>query len=179
MASETMMEAWTNLRVLRPSRKPPRPGDIFVLKPDDYRYVFGRVIRTEVNVGGFPGGILIYIYGPTSSRKDRVPALDRDDLLLPPLATNRLPWVRGYFQTIATSPLKDSDILAVHCFRSSSGDYFDEMGNPLRGPIGRVGEFALQSYRSVDDLVSDALDIPKVPFMHRRPLRGGPDGRID
>lgn len=51
-----------NLQVLRPSRKKPKPGDVFTMRVADSRYLFGRVIGIDVVAGGFPGGILIYIY---------------------------------------------------------------------------------------------------------------------
>ena len=43
-----------------------------------------------------------------------------------------------------------------------SGRYFDECGNPLESPVEPVGEFSLQSFRTIDDQVSDALEIPTV-----------------
>lgn len=153
----------TNLRILKPSRKPVRPGDVFVFKPNEKHFYFGRVIKTAVSVGGFPNGVLVYLYDASSPDKVKIPELRRDDLLLPPLATNRLPWSRGYFETVEFRPLKASDVLPVHCFRSSTGRCFDEAANPISVPVEPVGEFALQSYRSIDDLVSDALGIKLVP----------------
>lgn len=153
----------TNLRVLRPSRKRLSEGDVFVFQPGDDRYFFGRIIKLDVSVGGFPNGILVYLYNASSSNKHSIPKLDRSDLLLPPLATNHLPWSRGYFEVVTTEPLKDANVLPAHCFRSSTGRCYDEMGNQVAVPVEPVGEFALQSYRSIDDLVSDAIGIPKVP----------------
>jgi hypothetical protein len=153
----------TNLQVLAPSRRAIRPGDVFVFKPASMPFFFGRVIRTDATVGGFPNGILVYLYAVSSTDKTRVPELRRDELLLPPLATNRLPWSRGYFETVASRPLTESDVLPVHCFRSSTGRCFDEAGNPIEVPVEPMGEFALQSYRSIDDLVSDALGIERAP----------------
>jgi hypothetical protein len=121
------------------------------------------VIKTNVSVGGFPNGVLVYLYDASSPDKTKIPNLRRDELLLPPLATNRLPWSRGYFETVESRPLKASDVLPVHCFRSFTGRYFDESGNPIDIPVEPVGEFALQSYRSIDDLVSDALGIERAP----------------
>ena len=152
----------TNLRVLKPSRKAIRPGDLFVFQPAGMPFFFGRVIRTDATVGGFPNGILVYLYAARSTNKTKVPELRLNKLLLPPLATNRLPWTRGYFETIESRRLSESDVLPVHCFRSSNGRYFDETGKPMDAPIEPVGEFALQSFRSIDDLVSDALGIERV-----------------
>ena len=158
-----MPDERTNLRVLKPSRKSASPGDVFVFKLNTMPFYFGRVIKTEVGVGGFPNGVLVYLYDARSHDETKIPDLRRDELLVPPLATNRLPWSRGYFQTVESRPLKVSDVFPIHCFRSTTGQYFDETGHPLAAPVEPIGEFALQSYRSIDDLVSDALGIERAP----------------
>jgi hypothetical protein len=140
-----------------------REGDVFAFAVDDERYFFGRVIRTGVSVGGFPGGVMIYLYRAASISKERVPRLRKEELLLPPLATNRLPWSRGYFETIASAELQPSDVLARHCFRNVKGEYLDEMSRPMSSPVEPVGDYSLESFRSIDDLVSDALGIPPRP----------------
>lgn len=43
------------------------------------------------------------------------------------------------------------------------GRYFDENGNEVRGPIEPVGDYGLHSYRTIDDTVSEALGIDRVP----------------
>ena len=43
----TMTER-TNLRVLKRSRKPPTPGDVFAMQLPDGRYLFGRVILADL-----------------------------------------------------------------------------------------------------------------------------------
>ena len=153
----------TNLKILKPCRKFVRPGDIFVFKVNDEPYYFGRVIKTDATVGGFPSGVLVYLYNASSPEKTKIPDLRPDNLLLPPLATNRLPWSRGYFETVESRPLAESDVLPVHCFRDWTGRCLDEAGKPVELPVEPVGEFALQSYRSIDDLLSDALGIERAP----------------
>jgi hypothetical protein len=152
------------MRVLKPSRKRLRPGDVFVLQPDE-QYLFGRVIKTGVIGGGFPNCILIYIYNARSASKE-IPlgsGLLPNRLLVPPITTNRLPWSRGYFELIARVPLEPSEVLEQHCFRSSGGKYYDEAGHQLAGPVEPVGVWGVHSYRTIDDAVSDALGIPRVP----------------
>jgi hypothetical protein len=156
-------KADTNLKILKPSRRPVREGDVFAFAVDDERYFFGRVIRMNVSVGGFPGGILIYLYRTASTSKEQVPRLQKEELLLPPLATNRLPWSRGYFETIASPELRPSDVLARHCFVTVKGEYLDEMSQPMTSPVEPVGEYSLHSFRSIDDVVSEALGIPQRP----------------
>jgi hypothetical protein len=51
----------TNLNVLKPSRRPPSPGDILSFGQIHYRISSGAVIRTDARIGPIDG-ILIYIY---------------------------------------------------------------------------------------------------------------------
>jgi hypothetical protein len=154
----------TNLRVLKPSRRRLKAGHIFVLQPDE-RYLFGRVITTNAVAGGFPNCVLVYIFRTSSGSTTLPPRseLGPDSLLVPPIMTNRLPWSRGYFETIAELPLEPGDVLKHHCFRSTQGKYYDEANHELPGPVEPVGTWGLHSYRTIDDTVSDALGIPRVP----------------
>ena len=160
-------EVVTNLRVLAPSRKAPRPGDLFAMQLPDERFLFGRVVSTEARwtvAGGSDPAILIYVYRQPS-KVGEVPAgsaMRVGELLVPPIMINRLPWSRGYFQTLSRVPLESEDVLPQHCFHSASrGRYYDEHGNELWGPTQPVGDHGLHSFRTVDDLISDALGIPR------------------
>ncbi len=153
----------TNLEVLERSNTAPKVGDIFALKPRGKPFMFGRVIRTDSMVGPFPA-ILIYVYATTAERELPLPPLKREQLLLPPLFTNQLPWVHGLFKTVARQELTPSDVFKVHSFRHPvSGKYFDDRGRALPTPSEPVGTYALDSYRTIDDDISDALGIPQVP----------------
>lgn len=162
-----MPAAATNLRVLRISRKKPQPGDIFALRPPGVFYLFGRVIGVELEFprqAPMPGANLIYVYREraTDLRPD-VGLLRPDRLLLPPIFINRMPWTKGYFQTVAYHLLRPADVLERHCFRRSNGTYLDGAGNTLPGPVEPCGDWGLASYRTLDDEVSDALGIPRIP----------------
>ncbi len=165
-----MTDSQTNMQVIRPSRKAPKSGDVFRLQLPDGTYRFGRVVRTDARwthaVGAGPA-ILIYIYNYASALSG-VPPRDElrpDRLLVSPIMTNKLAWTRGYFETVANVPLDSDDVLSSHCFSDASvtGGYFDEMSNPLNGPIEPVGDYGLHSFRTIDDEISDALGIPRVP----------------
>jgi len=152
--------ASTNLRVLKPSRSRPAVGDVFAMQLPDGRYVFGRVARTDAKAGfGPPNAVLIYVYRDRHETKAPPEAseLSPDRLLISPLMVNRLPWSKGYFETVASRSLSEGDVLDQHCFRDWTGKYFDDRGNQLPGPIEPVGDYGLHSYRTVDDQVSDAL----------------------
>jgi hypothetical protein len=154
----------TNLAILKKSRHRLREGDVFVMRPPDGLYLYGRVISTVAKAGwSMPGAILIYVYRSRSSQKAAVPTLALGDLLLPPMMTNRLGWSRGYFETIGNKPLQPGDVLRHHCFENFAGRYFDETAAELPGPIAPVGTWGLHSYRSIDDEISKALGIPLAP----------------
>lgn len=156
----------TNMRMLKPTRKKPRPGDVFVLQMPDDKYSFGRVVSTSAMVGGRIQSQLIYVFKIRSASKD-LPGhseLRSDRLLVPPMMTNLLPWSRGYLETIAHLPFEPGDILSQHCFYDSFfRKYVDELGNDLPGPVEPVGELGLQSFRTIDDAVSTGLGIPLIP----------------
>ena len=152
-----------NLEVLKRSRSAPVRGDIFVAKPRGGQFLFGRVVDVEAAVGPFPA-ILVYLYRTRSDSERTLPSLRPADLLIPPLFTNALPWSRGYFKTVAHVHVTPFDVLPRHSFRHPlSGLYYDEKGRLLSRPFDPVGIYALKSYRTIDDAVSDALGIERAP----------------
>jgi hypothetical protein len=162
-------EVHTNLRVLKPSRRKPRVGDVFAMRLPDEAYLFGRVVSTDARwtlAVGAGRAVLIYVF------RDRTLSLELADrsvlrvdrLLVPPVMTNLLPWSRGYFQTVGNMPLGPGEVLLKHCFLDGArGRYYDEYGNELPRSVEPVGDYGLHSYRTIDDLVSEALRIPPVP----------------
>ena len=155
------------MRVLRPSREKREPGDVFVYQMPDELYRFGRLIARGVAVGGFePSPIqhLVYFYRGESSSKSDLPNLQQLNLLVPPLVVNQKPWTLGYFERVARLPISSGESLASHCFRDSlRGRFFDEHGHQLDRSVEPCGEWALQSYRTVDDALSAALGFEPVP----------------
>ncbi len=150
-----------NLEVLKKPRKKPKKGDVFVfqhnLEPNG-RYRFGKVIRTDASIGGFANTNLIYIYNTWSETTTVIPKLNKNELLVPPLATNNLPWSRGYFETIGSGILADDDVLAVHCFEDYlTKSFFDDNGATLSRPVEPIGEYGLQSFLTISDMVTEAL----------------------
>lgn len=152
-----------NLRVLKKARRPPQVGDVFAMLPPDGDHLFGRVVSVDAAVGAFRPCILVYIYRARASRKEEVPRLDPSSLLMPPVMTNRLPWSLGYFETVGRTPMGDGERLHQHCFRDLRGWYFDEYSNRILQPVEPIGEWGLDSVRTIDDKVSKALGIPLAP----------------
>ena len=154
----------TNLDVLKPSRAAPQRGDVFVLRLRRGPYLFGRVISAEAKAGpSMPGAILVYVFdtrSDTAEIPDRA-ALSASRLLIAPVMINKLPWSRGYFQTIGHLEIAAGEELPQHCFRSGSGRYYDENCVELVAPTEPCGQWGLASYRVVDDKVSDALGVAR------------------
>lgn len=152
---------YVNLTVIESSRRVPRPGDIFVVKPRGHAYYFGRVIKLVPAMLLGYAGPLVYIYRVSSRRMSDIPMLRRDELMIPPLGTNRLPWSKGYFHTVGYRELTMDDILPTHCFYCPiRQQYFDEEGHRLPRRIEPCGFFGLDSYRTIDDAISKVLGIP-------------------
>ena len=159
------MPSEPNFRKLKISRKWPEPGDIFCLLMIDGLYLFGRVINIALEREG-PGynDVLIYIYDERSSEKSPpMEALVPSRLLIPPVFTNRRGWTMGFWETVASQPLTRFDMLRQHCFRRFDDVFFDEAGNRLFQRHEPCGDWAIKSYRAIDDLVSEALGIPLAP----------------
>ena len=72
----------------------------------------------------------------------------------------RVPWSKGYFEFLEHHDLGAMDRLRQHSFRDSRGFLFDEQGARLTKEVPPVGQWGLQSYRTIDDEISKALGIP-------------------
>jgi hypothetical protein len=160
-----ILSSTPNLRVLTPSRRKLIAGDIFTLSPKEGLFVFGRVVSTDALAGPIRSLNLMYIYDETQNTPEPPPedVITPERLLVPPMMINRLPWSRGYFENIAHRGVTPMQLLPQHCFKDSRGRYYDEHGNELIRPVEPVGERGVQSFRTVDDAVSDALGIPRAP----------------
>lgn len=146
----------------RTSRRRPEIGDIFVMALSKGGYLYGRVVGNDANPLGVGGGFLIYIYRARSMEKFAVPALSREQLLVPPIMTNELPWRKGFFEFVENRPLDPADRLGSHSFERAWTDpkqYFDEHGNRLTGPVTPVGQWGLHSYQTIDQEIAKALGL--------------------
>lgn len=161
------MDLDTNLRYLKRSTKTPKPGDVFAMLPPDGKYLFGRVIDASIDRGRapMPNSNLLYIYSVRSESQD--PALDEltpGNLLIPPLFTNKKGWTKGIYKTVKNVPLAPEDRLSQHCFWSPiRQSYLDLDMQPLDEPVEPCGSWGLESYRMIDDHISDALGIGRAP----------------
>lgn len=166
----------TNMAVLKPSRKKPRPGDLFVVNMRGKRWIAGRVIHLDCRmmsseVGHEP---LLYFYKVPVSNPQSLRPPFKPDLLIAPIITNFLGWKHGYFMTVGNWPFEEGERFARHWFVNSYyplkwGDpqavYCDEYGSDVgQPPAGYMGRGAgLCSYRAIDDHLSEAIGMPLAP----------------
>jgi hypothetical protein len=133
----------------------------------DGRYLFGQVVLADLpaDKAPMPRSNLIYIYRATSDTPDPdLSQLRPDNLLLPPIFTNRLAWSKGYFNTVAHRELSDGDLLPQHCFwRATTRRHVDVTGQPTDRRTEPCGDWGLAGYLLIDREISDALGIPRAP----------------
>ena len=151
-----------NLEILSPSRKKPKIGDVFVIKPVGHDYYFGQVIKTDVDSGfSKVNNFLIYVFNSTSKDFAAVPKLSRTNLLISPMVVNMKPWTLGYFQFVRNNPL--TEVLPEHSFLCPIRKvYFNEYGQKQAKSVDGIlaGRSGLASYRAVSEEVSQVLGIP-------------------
>ena len=133
----------------------------------DLHYVPGRVIRDDASVFTDTPCLLLYFFRGLLDEMAIPPraALQTSELLVPPVLTNRLPWSRGYFETLGNLAFDTGEILPTHSFRSHTRrdpTYFDEQRRRVE-PVEPIGDWGLHSFRTIDDLLSRALDLPLAP----------------
>ena len=162
-----MTDAKTNLRRLKISRRKPEAGDVFVMQLPDGAFLPGLVVGADLQRPFAPmtGSYLIYVYDlRLESKAADLSLLTPDRLLIPPTYTNRMAWTKGYFETVQRVVLGPDVVVAQYCFWSvARGQFVDETDQPLPGERPPSGNWALVSYRRLDDLISDAVSIPRVP----------------
>lgn len=161
------MDPAVNFGKFKRSNKPITAGDIFTYKMPNGKHLFGRVVLANYEGGPMPSGSLLYFY--KQQRDTPEPDLSQmtiDDLIIDPVWTNRLGWARGYFFTIANKQLSKNELPKVHCFYwNMTKQYVDQDRNVLPERTEPCGNWGLVSYRWVDDHISDALGIPRVPIV--------------
>lgn len=162
-----MAQPETNIKVIKRSTKKPDPGDAFAIQLSDDTFIFGRVIGAELGPPMAPMSLayLIYVYNVRSLEKELdLDALTPSNLILPPVFINRMPWTKGYFEKVGHQDLEPGHRLTQHRFWDAARSRFvDERQQPLPHEVQPCGDWGLSSYRWLDDQISDALGIPRVP----------------
>ena len=154
-----------NLEILKRTRKTPKPGDVFVfkLKQENF-YRFGKLIRDDTSIGNFENVLMIYIYKARSKHKNKIPNLDHNKLLLPPLGLTNQLWTQGLVENIGFEKVTKENTLQPNVFRNPGRidiPFCDEDGNPVKNPIEPIGLYAEGNVRTFDNKISRRLGYPE------------------
>ncbi|WP_137223009.1 Imm26 family immunity protein [Shewanella sp. MEBiC00475] len=139
-------------------------GDVFRLEYPDNKFIFGRVMTLDSEVGGFPDCIKIHIYNIISEQSELPKDLIQSSLLVAPVFVNKLGFSRGYMPVIGNIPVESSQNIDGACYLSVFPKccHVDEAGNQVE-ENELEGVWGLGNYRTMDDSISKALGIPEAP----------------
>ena len=145
-----------NLKQGTPHRGSIRRGQSFKCEVCDVK-LNGAIAGVGRFLPGMGTVYLLYFFRPD---KAAFPVVS--ELLVRPLITNRLPFSRGYLQ-IDLDQSPSTRIAGRHGFRDLIDGYiYDEDGQRVGAnevDEALIGTRALQSFRTIDDILSDALGL--------------------
>ena len=166
-----MQDFWELIKI-KPSRKSPVEGDVFVIQPKKNTYFFGKVIKANVKSKNvFVNSMwLIYIYN-NHVNSEVIPKeydLTSSELLISPEIINKKGWTLGYFYTIGNTPVTTEEKLIDYGFEEFSlkrlsndneqpKKYVDIVGNELSCEPMYHSFWGLSSYAVVGELVQKKL----------------------
>jgi len=150
---------------MTPSRKYLKEGDVFLIQPVRDVFYCGKVICLHVESrDSFVNGMnLIYIYDRHSDGRTVPADLDAAPLLIAPAVINRLPWSRGYFETIGNVPVTERERSLSFGFRDWRGAFVDLKGEPLAQEPLYWSSYGLSSYAVIGAEVQKALNARRKP----------------
>jgi hypothetical protein len=153
---------------LTDKRQRAKVGDVFRLSPAKGVFVWGRLMKKS-NFFGLDFELnLVYIYDVTGEERPAPERLIRSNLIIGPSVVNNLGFSRGYWQIIASEPVKADDLLDKHLFIRFRGtgspddyDLVDETGTRVRVSHSQSDRLLSQSgignYNLIDWQVQEIL----------------------
>lgn len=150
------------VRLHEGTRKKPKVGDLFVQQLLATRqYVWGLVVNTQAHSEPATGLLLLYFSKVTSPKDDEPPiAVEefKNNLIIPPVITNRQGWLRGYYKTVRNVTLKEEGILHQHCFEDSlTGLYSNEFDKTLPKRTEPCGLRGVSSFPGIAEFIESQL----------------------
>jgi Immunity protein 26 len=143
-------------------------GDLFRLSPHAGVFLWGRFIKRARFFGDDFGANLVYICDAISSERPKAEVLVPSNLIIGPSVVNNLGWVRGYWEIMASEPLRPSDIREKHLFVSYRGtgsmtdyDLVDEGGRVVAHDAAdprTLGQSGCSNFNHIDWLVRGILE---------------------
>lgn len=101
---------------LTEKRRFAKVGDLFRLSPHADVLLWGRLIKKARFFGDDFEANLVYIYDLVSNERPAPEVLIPSNLIIGPCVVNNLGWVRGYWEIMASPPLRPSDVREKHVF---------------------------------------------------------------
>lgn len=147
------------------SRKYPKEGDIFVVQPFTNVYYYGKVIQTHIKSRDscVNGMNLVFIYDKCADAQIVPNDLSDRDFLISPTIINKLPWSRGYFETIGHTPVTEHERNMSYGFWSYQKQIFvDVEGIPLAYKPQYWSDYGLASYAVIGEKIQIALKAKRV-----------------
>lgn len=126
---------------LTQKRRFAKVGDLFLLSPYNGVFLWGRLVKKAKFFGDDFEANLVYIYDAVSGDQPKPEVLIPSNLIMGPSIVNNLGWVRGYWEIMASQPLRPADIRQKHVFLRYRGtgspvdyDLVDEDGREVIDP---------------------------------------------
>src|SRR5712692_3260516 len=101
---------------LTEKRRYAKVGDLFRLSPYADVFLWGRLIKRARLFGDDFEANLVFIYDVISCERPRPEVLIPSNLIIGPAVVNNLGWVRGYWEIMASQPLRPGDTREEHLF---------------------------------------------------------------
>lgn len=140
-------------------RQKARVGDIFRLSPVQDIFVWGRLIKKARFFGVDAEFNLVYIYDAIGADRPSADLLSPHNLIIGPSVVNNLGWARGYWEIVASEPIRPADTLDHHYFIRYHGtgsicdyDVVDEEGRKVRSPKVQADELAQSAFGSFNHI---------------------------
>lgn len=139
------------------SRERPKEGSIFLVQPFFNVYYYGKVIQTHIQSRDS------CVYDKCATDQSIPEDLNDAGFLIPPVIINRLPWSRGYFETIKNARVTEREKSMSYGFWSFQKKMFvDVEGMPLTYKPQCWSDYGLASYAVVGEKIQIALKGKKV-----------------
>jgi hypothetical protein len=152
---------------LTEKRRFAKVGDLFRLSPHAGVFLWGRLIKKARFFGDNFEANLVYIYDAIGRNLPKPEVLIPSNLIVGPSVVNNLGWVRGYWQIMASQPLRPADTREEHLFVSYRGtgspadyDLVDEDGRVVAGRAvdpRSLGQSGYGNFNYVDWLIRGIL----------------------
>jgi hypothetical protein len=130
-------------------RQSAKVGDIFRVSPYADIFLWGRLIKRAKFFGLDAEFSIVYLYDAIGKDRPSAGMLSPQNLIIGPSVVNSLGWSRGYWEIVASEPVKPADMLDHHNFIRYHGtgstldyDIVDEEGRKVQSPNVSVGKFA-------------------------------------